>query len=114
MHGDLENGTLVFVYVNESFISYSNHDTRPVKNLPARDNTICKEEWPDSEPLASVTVPSNDIVLVANPVFISRVDSSRVMDTENVDIFYFEAGTLKVLKKTRCEMKDSEEIGRSR
>ena len=80
------------------------------KNLPASDNTICKEECPDSKP--SVTVLGNDIVLVAIPVLIPMVNSSRVMDNENVDVFDFEARTLKLLKKTRCEMK--EETGRSR
>lgn len=68
------------------------HDT--YRNLPARDDAICKEKWPNSEP--SVTVLGNNFVLVANPIFIPTVDGSRVMDTENVDIFDFEASTLEL------------------
>ena len=41
MHGDLENGSSS-LSENKTVISHSNHDTN--RNLPARDNTICKEE----------------------------------------------------------------------
>ena len=71
--------------------------------MPARDNAIRKEEWPDSEP--SVTVLGNDIVLVTDPVFVPTVDGSRVMDTKNVNILDFEASSLELLKKTKREMK---------
>lgn len=64
------------------------------RDLPARDNAVCKEEWPDSEP--SVTVLGNNAVLVADPIFIPAVDGSRVMDTENINIFDFETSTLQL------------------
>ena len=42
MHGDLENGSSSLSMKNETVINHSNHDI--YRNLPARDNAICKEE----------------------------------------------------------------------
>lgn len=68
-------------------------------NLPARNNTIGEEEWPDSEP--SITILGNNTVLVADPVFIPTVDGSRVMDTKNVNVLDFETSTLE-LERVSC------------
>ena len=93
MHGDLENGSpsLSMKIKQSSVIQIM---TVIEKNLPARDNAICKEERPESEP--SIAVLGNNFVLVADPVFIPTVDSSRVMNTKNVNVFYFETCTLEL------------------
>ena len=42
MHGDLENRSSSLSMKMKTVISHSNYDT--YRNLPARDNAICKEE----------------------------------------------------------------------
>ena len=95
MHRDLEYRSPSLSAKFEVIITHSNSITW--KDLPACDNAVGKEEGPDSEPSVSVLV--NNFVLVADPFFIPAVESSRVMDTQNINVLYFETSTLKLDNK---------------
>ena len=68
--------------------------------MPRRNSGPCEEESPDPEP--PVAIGSSDCVLVREPVQVPTVESSRVMNTEDVHILNlkssdFELRTLSIV-----------------
>ena len=65
--------------------------------LPGDDRRHGQEIDPD--PVPPVTVLLDDLVLVTDPVLVPAVDSCRVVDTKNIDVFN--------LKSSRFELVDN-------
>lgn len=63
-------------------------------DVPRCDYRVGQEEDPNSVP--PLTVLGDNLVLVANPVQVPPVQSSRVVDSENIDTPDLEVGVLEL------------------
>ena len=59
---------------------------------PGDDSGRGQEINPDSVPPLAVLL--DDLVLVANPVFVPTVDGGRVVNTEDINVFNLKSGRL--------------------
>lgn len=62
--------------------------------LPRRDNRVSQEEGPD--PVPPLAILGNTLVLVAQPVLVPSVKSSRVVYTEDIDGFNLKVGVFEL------------------
>jgi hypothetical protein len=65
------------------------------RNKPADDGRICQEEDPD--PVPSLAILEDDLLLVANPVEVPSVDSGGVVDPKDIDVLDLEASTFQLI-----------------
>lgn len=62
--------------------------------LSADDDTVRKEERPD--PIPPLAVSLDDSLLIANPVLVPAIDGGRIVNTKDVNVLDFKAGTLEL------------------
>jgi len=63
--------------------------------LTANDGAVGKEEDPYSVPLLSVSL--DHVLLIADPVLVPSVDSSGVVDTEDINVLNLKASPFKLV-----------------
>jgi len=63
-------------------------------NGPAGNGAVSKEE--DPHPIPSVTIFCDNLVFIADPVLIPAINCSRVVDTENINVFDLKASRFEL------------------
>jgi hypothetical protein len=62
--------------------------------LATDDGAVGEEK--DPNPVPPLSIGFYDVVLIADPVLIPSVNSSRVVNTENINVFYLKTCTFEL------------------
>jgi len=76
--------------------------------LSTDNHAIRKEKHPD--PIPSFTISFDHTVLVGEPILVPAIDSSRVVNAEDVNVLDFEASTFKL--ELSVEVRDLDRKGK--